>query len=213
MLVFIAKPYEQVLIFGYTLKEALKMKKVLLFVYDTFAEFEVAILNTCLSGSEYELVTCSPYSPIQTVTSAGKLKIKPDFSVNEIRADDYSALIIPGGTPYPLLQNTSVTDMIRSFFDKQKLIAAICGGPALLGAAGILNHVAYTASLTKDDTHYLNVMDWDHKQEEHLVFDQNVITATGSNYIHFAEEVLRQLKVVPADAQNPLQYFKEPSMS
>ncbi|WP_416730496.1 DJ-1/PfpI family protein [Fictibacillus sp. JL2B1089] len=189
------------------------MKKVLLLVYDSFADFEVAILNTCLSGSEYELVTCSPDSSIHTVTSAGNLKIKPDLSVNEITIDDYSALIIPGGTPFPFLENSMVTKMIRSFFDKDKLIGAICGGPALLGAAGILNHIQYTASLTEDDSRYTSVMNWGNKCEEHLVIDQNVITATGSNYIQFAEEVLRQLKVFPNNTLNPLEYFKVPTMS
>lgn len=189
------------------------MKKVLLFVYDSFAEFEVAILNTCLSGSEYDLVTCSPHSSTQTVTSAGKLKIKPDLSVNEVATDDYAALIIPGGTPFPLLQNSAVTEMIRTFFDKGKLIGAICGGPALLGATGILNHIQYTASLTEDDSNYTSVMNWSNKREEHLVCDQNVITATGSNYIQFAEEVLRRLNVFPANTENPLKYFKVPTMS
>jgi protein deglycase len=212
MLVFVANSYELVLKFGYT-KGGHYMKKVLLFVYDSFAEFEISILITCLNGSNYELVTCSPYSLSKTITSAGKLKIMPDTTVNDVNPDDYSALIIPGGNPYHLLEDAGVTNIIRSFFDSDKLIGAICGGPALLGAAGVLNHVKYTASLTQNDTQYLPVMNWDNKKEEHLVTDQNIVTATGSNYIIFAEEMLRQLKIVPADEKSPLQYFKEPSMS
>jgi protein deglycase len=212
MLVFVVNSYEQVLKFGY-IKGGQAMKKILLFVYDSFAEFEISILITCLNGSDYELVTCSPYSSDRAVTSAGKLKIMPDITANEVDPDDYSALIIPGGNPYHLLEDSDVTNMIRTFFDSHKLIGAICGGPALLGAAGVLNHVKYTASLTQNDTQYLPVMNWDNKKEEHLVTDQNVVTATGSNYIIFAEEMLRQLKIVPADEKSPLQYFKEPSMS
>jgi protein deglycase len=189
------------------------MKKVLLFVYDSFAEFEISILITCLNGSDYELVTCSPYSPGKTVTSTGKLKIMADITVDEVNTDDYAALIIPGGNPYHLLEETKVTKMIRSFFDSSKLVGAICGGPALLGGAGILNHIKYTASLTPNDTQYQPYLNWDNKCEEHLVFDQNVVTSTGSNYIVFAEEILRQLKIVPADEKSPLFYFKEPSMS
>lgn len=189
------------------------MKKVLMFIYDSFAEFEVSILITCLNGSNYELVTCSTHSKGQTVTSAGKLKVLPDLSLEEVNPADYSALIIPGGSPFPLLENEKATSLIRSFFDQGTLIGAICGGPALLGAAGILNHIQYSASLTQDDTQYVKAMNWNNKRDEHLVLDQNVITATGSNYINFAEEVLRQLEIVPADEKNPLQYFREPSMS
>jgi protein deglycase len=203
-----------VLKFGYIKKGGkIKLKKVLLFVYDSFAEFEISILITCLNGSGYELVTCSDKQKGETVTSAGKLHIMPDLTIDEIYTENYAALIIPGGSPSSLLNNEKVKSMITSFHEENKWIGAICGGPALLGAAGILDKIKYTASLTHDDKEYVHVMNWDHKLDQFLVKDQNVITATGSNYINFAEEVLRELNAISKDETDPLNYFKEPSMS
>ncbi|MDR7315498.1 hypothetical protein [Brevibacillus nitrificans] len=63
-----------------------------------------------------------------------------------------------------------------------------------------------TASLEPTDLEYRDVMNWENKRSELLVIDKTVITATGSNYLQFAEEVL------PTE-ENPLQYFREPSLS
>ncbi|PLT28136.1 DJ-1/PfpI family protein [Peribacillus deserti] len=96
---------------------------------------------------------------------------------------------------------------MQGFYQRKKLIGAICGGPALLGASGILKKVTYTASLTEADKDYQFVMDWGNKADHLLVVDKNVVTATGSNYIGFAEEVLRQLSVFPPELKDPLKYF------
>ncbi|WNB91681.1 DJ-1/PfpI family protein [Bacillus sp. NEB1478] len=191
------------------------MKKVLMFVYDSFAEFEVSILITCLSGKKtnIDLFTCSDKAAGETVTSTGRMKVMPDLTLDEVNPEDYCALIIPGGSPFTLFENKKVISMVRSFFDQNILIGAICGGPGLLGAAGIFEHVQYTASLTKDDMEYLHVLNWENKRDELLVVDQNVVTATGSNYIQFAEEILRQLNIVPKTEEYPLQYFREPSLA
>jgi 4-methyl-5(b-hydroxyethyl)-thiazole monophosphate biosynthesis len=189
------------------------MKKVLMFVYDSFAEFEISILITCLNGSDYQLVTCSDKPAGHTVSSAGRMNVMADLTLDEVHPDDYCALIIPGGRPFTLFDNQKTISMVRSFFDQNILIGAICGGPGLLGAAGISEHVQYTASLTPNDKEYLPVLNWENKRDEILVVDQNVVTATGSNYIQFAEEILRQLNIVPETEENPLQYFKEPSLS
>lgn len=187
------------------------MKKVLLFVYDSFAEFEIAILATGLSGSEYELVTFSAKRQGETAKSEGGLKIAADLTVNEINLDDYEALIIPGGSPHPLFANEQLLEIIRAFYENNKLVAAICGGPGLLGAAGILDKVPYSTSLDPTYPEYKDVMHWDNKSETFLTIDQNVITATGSNYLDFAEAVLRQLGVIEPDEEDPLQYFRVPS--
>jgi protease I len=57
-----------------------------------------------------------------------------------IRAEDYDALIIPGGrAPEYLRLNPTVLHHIRHFFDTKKPVAAICHGPQLLAAAGVLS--------------------------------------------------------------------------
>ncbi|MBM6619591.1 DJ-1/PfpI family protein [Bacillus suaedaesalsae] len=185
------------------------MKKVLMFVYDSFAEFEISILVTCLSGTDYKLETFSTSDT--PVTSGGKLNILPDLHIDHIKIEDYVALIIPGGEPSAHLSDFKLLDLLKQFHESKKVIAAICGGPALLGAAGILHDVSYTASITEQDLLYRDYMNWERKKDNLLVIDQNVITSTGSNYIVFAEEVLRKLGIVPIDEIKPLTYFRVPS--
>jgi protease I len=58
----------------------------------------------------------------------------------EIRASDYDALVIPGGrAPEYLRLNAEVLAIVRHFGESKKPIAAICHGPQLLAAAGILH--------------------------------------------------------------------------
>jgi len=189
------------------------MKKVLLFVYDSFAEFEISVLITCLSSS-FELVTCSVKPINESVISIGKLKILPDISIEEVDVEEYEGLIIPGGNPLSTLDNDVLKTMVGNFYMSNKIIGAICGGPAVLGAAGILNDINYTASLSPiDNSEYDHVMNWNNKREEFLVVDKNIVTSTGSNYIKFAEEIMRKLKIVSPEEVDPLVYFKVPSMN
>lgn len=60
-----------------------------------------------------------------------------DFAA--VKAEDYDALVIPGGrAPEYLRLNPTVLDMVRHFFDAQKPVAAICHGAQILSAAGVL---------------------------------------------------------------------------
>ena len=66
-----------------------------------------------------------------------------DFALNatfaDVRAEDYDALVIPGGrAPEYLRLNADVLRLVRHFFDDNKPVAAVCHGPQLLAAAGVL---------------------------------------------------------------------------
>jgi protease I len=58
---------------------------------------------------------------------------------DEVRPGDYDALVIPGGrAPEYLRLDPRVLDVVRSFDQARKPIAAICHGPQILAAAGVL---------------------------------------------------------------------------
>jgi deglycase len=66
-----------------------------------------------------------------------------DFTLNatfdDVRAEDYAALVIPGGrAPEYLRLNAPVLDLVRHFFSEQKPVAAICHGAQILTAAGVV---------------------------------------------------------------------------
>jgi len=56
-----------------------------------------------------------------------------------VRPETYDALVIPGGrAPEYLRLNPKVIEVVRAFAKAAKPIAAICHGPQLLAAAGVL---------------------------------------------------------------------------
>ncbi|MCG5531525.1 DJ-1/PfpI family protein [Halorhodospira halochloris] len=60
-------------------------------------------------------------------------------SFDKIRAEDYDALVIPGGrAPEYLRLDEQVLDVVRHFHEADKPIAAICHGAQLLAAANVL---------------------------------------------------------------------------
>lgn len=63
--------------------------------------------------------------------------LNKDF--DRVVVDEYDALLVPGGrAPEYLRLNATVLDMVRHFHESKKPIAAICHGPQLLAAAGVL---------------------------------------------------------------------------
>jgi len=67
-----------------------------------------------------------------------------NFTVNatfdEVNPSDYDALVIPGGrAPEYLRLDDRVLDIVRHFADNDKPIAAICHGPQILVAAGVVS--------------------------------------------------------------------------
>jgi len=66
-----------------------------------------------------------------------------DFAVNlafdDVKEAGYDALVIPGGrAPEYLRLNPRVLEVVRHFVERKNPIAAICHGPQLLAAAGVL---------------------------------------------------------------------------
>ena len=77
-------------------------------------------------------------------------KLGHNFTLNatfdEISAADYDALLIPGGrAPEYIRLNEAVLQIVRHFAEAGKPIAAICHGPQVLAAAGILSGRKCTA--------------------------------------------------------------------
>lgn len=73
-----------------------------------------------------------------------------NFALNatfaEIKAQDYDALVIPGGrAPEYIRLDAAVIEMAQHFAHANKPIAAICHGPQVLAAAGVLEGKACTA--------------------------------------------------------------------
>lgn len=71
-------------------------------------------------------------------------RLTADFEA--VKPESYDALVVPGGrAPEYLRLNARVIEIVRHFANARKPIAALCHGPQLLAAAGVLKGRACTA--------------------------------------------------------------------
>lgn len=116
--------------------------RVLIVATDGFEEWELFGPRQILQQRGAEVVLASlKRDPIQgTVHDDPGKTIRPDMTVDDARADDFDALILPGGVRNPdqLRMHGNVIALIRMFAEQGKPVAAICHGPWLLVEADLV---------------------------------------------------------------------------
>jgi len=69
----------------------------------------------------------------------GSVAIRVDVTADKVKAEDLDAIIIPGGrAPARMRQNKAMVDLVKKANELGKVIAAVCHGPQLLIAVGIV---------------------------------------------------------------------------
>jgi protease I len=116
--------------------------RVLIVATDGFEEWELFGPREILQKRGAEVVLASlKTDPIQgTVHDKPGKTISPDLTIYEASADDFDALILPGGVRNPdtLRLHGNVIELIRDFNRQGKPIGAICHAPWLLVEADLL---------------------------------------------------------------------------
>ena len=116
--------------------------RILIVATDGFEEWELFGPRQILQQRGAEVVLASlKLDPIQaTVHDDPGKTIRPDLTIEQANADDFDALILPGGVRNPdhLRIHGSVIDLIKAFASQDKPIGAICHGPWLLVEADLL---------------------------------------------------------------------------
>ncbi len=77
-----------------------------------------------------------------------------DKTVNDVAADDYDALVLPGGVANPdqLRADETAVAFVRGFFEQHKPVAAICHGPwTLIEADQVRNRTLTSFPSLKTD--------------------------------------------------------------
>ena len=118
--------------------------------------------------------------------------------VGEVSIDEFDALLIPGGkAPAALKEDESSVNFARDFFMTGKPVAAICHGPQVLAAAGVLLGVTITGvSKIKSELENAGAI---YKDEE-LVIDDNLITSRVPEDLPvFVKSIEEALITTPVD--------------
>ena len=174
--------------------------RVLIVATDGFEEWELFGPREILQKRGAEVVLASPKrDPIQaTVHDDPGKTIRPDMTVDEAFADDFDALILPGGVRNPdhLRMNVRVIQLIRDFAEQGKPIGAICHGPWLLVEADLLRGRTATSwpSIRTDLRNAgANVVD------EAAVTDGNIVTSRNPQDVEeFTNAVIDLIEDAPS---------------
>jgi protease I len=152
--------------------------RVLIVATDGFEEWELFGPREILQQRGAEVVLASlNLDPIQaTVHDDPGRTIRPDITVDYADANDFDALILPGGVRNPdqLRLHGNVIGLVRTFAELNKPVGAICHGPWLLVEADLLRGRTATSwpSIRTDLKNAgANVVD------EAAVTDGNIVTS------------------------------------
>jgi putative intracellular protease/amidase len=163
------------------------MSKILCFISDAFADFEITLaFHKIRNVGKKEVITVGYNTDL--VLSESGLTYKPDLTLSEaMKLEEVEGLIIPGG---PIReQQEALTKLIVKLYDEKKLVAAICNGPQYLGRAGILDKCKFTTSCSVDRIKSMGVEDPFPREnyiDNRVVRDKNIITAQGRAFVDFS---------------------------
>jgi len=152
------------------------MSKAAILLAEGFEEIEaltvVDVLRRC--NVKIDVVGVSG----DVIEGAHGIRVIPDTGIGDIKIENYDALILPGGNPgyKNLRSNERVIAMVKSAFEKDKIIAAICAAPAVLADAGILKGKRATIYPGMEDEIVKAGAEF---SENLVVVDENIVTSRG----------------------------------
>lgn len=181
------------------------MKKVLCIIYPNFSLYEITTLTSTLALS-FDITIDYVASEHSMMVSEDGLPCQPTKTLDQIRVEDYSCVILPGMVNIgPALKDDKLISFLRDLGEQDILIAAISSAPLLLAKAGLLKDTKFTGGIWQNFFDYFEFLPRENFQPKVLVQDKQIITAIGFAHQEFARKVILRLGLA-ADTDN---YFKE----
>jgi protease I len=128
-------------------------KRILFLVGDFVEDYEVMVPYQMLQmighhcdavcpgkrSGDYVMTAIHDFDGYQTYSEKPGHRFVLNADFDAIEPSDYDALVLPGGrAPEYLRLNDRVLEIVKHFDAAKKPIAAICHGPQILAAAGVL---------------------------------------------------------------------------
>ena len=181
------------------------MKKVLCIIYPNFSLYEITALTSTLALS-FDSTIDYATSDHSMVVSEDGLPCQPTKTLDQIRIEEYSCVILPGMVNIgPALQDEKLISFLRDLGEQDILIAAISSAPLLLAKAGLLKDTKFTGGIWQNFFGYFEFLPRENFQPKLVVQDKQIITAIGFAHQEFARKVILSLGL----AENTDNYFKE----
>lgn len=150
-------------------------KKVAILVEKNFEDSEFQIPYTALQKAGAEVTVLGSRMNETYTGKQGKVSIEPDGTTTEMLAEDFDAVVVPGGmAPDTMRTNMKTVRFVEDAMQQHKLVAAVCHGPQVLIEGDLLKGRRATGfrAIRKDMQNAgANFTD------EPLVVDGNLITS------------------------------------
>ncbi|HVO56230.1 MAG TPA: DJ-1/PfpI family protein [Dongiaceae bacterium] len=139
-------------------------KKILVLAGDYVEDYELMVAYQALimvghtvhvvcpgrKSGEFIPTSIHDFEGDQTYTEKKGHNFQLNATFDDVKAEDYDAIMIPGGrAPEYIRVNPKVIEIVRFFMKENRPVAAICHAPQVLAAAGVLKGrkcSAYTAT-------------------------------------------------------------------
>lgn len=153
-------------------------KRVAILATNGFEESELLSPKQALedAGAKVDVVSLKHGSIKGWKDGNWSQEISVDQTVEKAMADDYDALMLPGGVinPDQLRRSAEAVEFVRGFFREKKPVAAICHGPQVLIEADAVRDRKLTSfSSIKTDLMNAGAM-W---QDTEVVVDEGLVTS------------------------------------
>ena len=151
----------------------LKNKKIDLFVADIYNEFEFWYPYYRMKEEDANVVVIGPDNAVYA--SKHGIPAKADFGITKVKAQDFHALIIPGGyAPDHMRRIPEMVAFVKEMHNQGKIIAAICHAGWMLASAGIIHGKTVTSFYSIKDDMVNAGAKWIDRE---VVKDSNIITS------------------------------------
>ena len=175
---------------------SIKEAKILIMATDGYEQSELFVPLEKLRAAGATVNIAAPKKgPIKAwdVDNWGK-SVDADLEIDDIDADDFDALVLPGGqiNPDKLRINERAVELVLDFLDSEKIVAAICHAPWLLVEADAVEGRTLTSwPSVKTDIENAGG-DW---VDEEVVVDDNIITSRSPKDLDaFTAKIIEELE-------------------
>lgn len=127
-------------------KEEFKMAKVAAVLTDLFEDIEFTSPRDVLVEAGHDVLVVGPKEGEIAKGKQGDAEIEIEVGIDDAKAEEYDALLIPGGfSPDELRADERFLEFVRHFSNEKKNIFSICHAPQLLVNADVLRGKDATA--------------------------------------------------------------------
>ncbi|ASV30125.1 type 1 glutamine amidotransferase domain-containing protein [Maribacter cobaltidurans] len=172
------------------------MKRIAILATNGFEESELKSPKEAMEKEGFKVDIVSPENGEIKGWANGNWSnsYKVDRNLNDVKADEYNALMLPGGVinPDTLRRNEDALIFVRDFFKMKRPVAAICHAPQLLISADVVKGRTLTSFHSIKDDLINAGAKWVDKE---VVVDDGFVTSRNPNDLPaFNSKLIEEIK-------------------